>query len=315
MIISASRRTDIPAFYAEWFANRVREGFVCVRNPMNAHQVSRVSLDPALVDCIVFWTKNPAPMLEHLDAFAAYPYYFQATLTGYGRDVEGNLPDKHEVLLPAMKELARRIGPERVVWRYDPILFNEKYTPQYHLRAVREIAEELEGCTEKCVISFVDTYQRNRKSIETLGARDDLPSEREFRAFATELADTVRAHGMACASCAERVNLADCGIEHNCCVDRTLIERILGCPLDVKKDKTQRPECGCVTSIDVGTYNTCPHGCRYCYANFSPESVERSRAAYDPASPLLCDHLREDDVVTDRKVKRLSSGQATLPFA
>ena len=140
MIISASRRTDIPAFYAEWFANRVREGFVCVRNPMNAHQVSRVSLDPALVDCIVFWTKNPAPMLEHLDAFAAYPYYFQATLTGYGRDVEGNLPDKHEVLLPAMKELAHRIGPERVVWRYDPILFNEKYTPQYHLRAVREIA-------------------------------------------------------------------------------------------------------------------------------------------------------------------------------
>lgn len=314
MIISASRRTDIPAFYAEWFANRVREGCVCVRNPMNIHQVSRVSLDPALVDCIVLWTKNPEPMLAHLDAFSAYQYYFQVTLTGYGHDVEANLPDKHKVLLPAFKELSRRIGPERVIWRYDPILFNAKYTPEYHLRAVRSIAEELEGCTEKCVISFVDAYRKNKKSIEALGAHDTLPTEGEFRAFAAELASIVHEHGMVCASCAEKVNLADCGIEHNCCIDRKLIERLLGCPVNVKKDKTQRLECGCVASIDIGAYNTCRHGCRYCYANFSDEAVERNCAAYDPDSPLLCDRLHEDDVVTERKVKRLSDGQTMLSF-
>lgn len=314
MIISASRRTDIPSFYPEWFANRVREGFVCVRNPMNIHQVSRVSLDPALIDCIVFWTKNPAPMLPHLDAFSDYTYYVQATLTGYGHDVEANLPDKHKVLLPAFKELSRRIGSERVIWRYDPILFNAKYTPEYHLRAVRSIAEELEGCTEKCVISFVDTYRKNKKSIEALGAHDTLPTEGEFRAFAAELASIVREHGMACASCAEKVNLADCGIEHNCCIDRKLIERLLGCPVGVKKDKTQRLECGCVASIDIGSYNTCRHGCRYCYANFSPEAVERNCAAYDPSSPLLCDQLRDDDVVTERKMKRLASDQTVLPL-
>lgn len=314
MIISASRRTDIPSFYPEWFANRVREGFVCVRNPMNIHQVSRVSLDPALIDCIVFWTKNPAPMLPYLDAFSDYTYYFQATLTGYGHDVEANLPDKHKVLLPAFKELSRRIGPERVIWRYDPILFNAKYTPEYHLRAVRSIAEELEGCTEKCVISFVDTYRKNKKSIEALDAHDTLPTEGEFRAFAAELASIVREYGMACASCAEKVNLADCGIEHNCCIDRKLIERLLGCPVGVKKDKTQRLECGCVASIDIGSYNTCRHGCRYCYANFSPEAVERNCAAYDPSSPLLCDQLRDDDVVTERKMKRLASDQTVLPL-
>lgn len=313
MIISASRRTDIPSFYPEWFANRVREEFVCVRNPMNIHQVSRVSLDPELIDCIVFWTKNPAPMLPYLDAFSDYTYYFQTTLTGYGRDVEANLLDKHQVLLPAFRELSRRIGPERVIWRYDPILFNEKYTPEYHLRAVRQIAEGLEGYTEKCVISFVDTYRKNKKSIEALDAHDTLPDE-EFRAFAAELASIVHGHGMVCASCAEKVNLADCGIEHNCCIDRKLIERLLGCPVNVKKDKTQRLECGCVASIDIGSYNTCRHGCRYCYANFSPEAVERNCATYDPASPLLCDRLRDDDVITERKMKRLSDGQAALPL-
>ena len=163
MILSASRRTDIPTFYSEWFFNRIKEGFLYVRNPMNAHQISRIDLSPEVVDCIVFWTKNPIPMLPRLPELDAYKYYFQFTLTGYGKDMETNLPDKKGQLIPAFQELAGKIGKKRVIWRYDPIVFTKKYTPDYHIRAFTQIAEALDGCTEKCVISFVDIYAKNRK--------------------------------------------------------------------------------------------------------------------------------------------------------
>lgn len=168
MIVSASRRTDIPTFYSEWFYNRIKEGFLYVRNPMNAHQISRIDLSPDVVDCIVFWTKNPIPMLPRLDELAAYKYYFQFTLTGYGRDMEANLPDKKEKLIPAFKQLAEKIGKKRIIWRYDPIVFTKKYSPEYHIKAFTQIAEALDGCTEKCVISFVDIYAKNKKNMEAV---------------------------------------------------------------------------------------------------------------------------------------------------
>lgn len=312
MIISASRRTDIPTYYSEWFANRVREGYVCTRNPMNAHQISRISLDPKVIDCIVFWTKNPEPMLGRLDAFSDYMYYFQFTLTGYGHDVEGNLPDKHKVLLPTFKRLAAELGPERVIWRYDPIAFTEKYTTAYHLRAFEAIATELEGSTEKSVISFVDTYARNRKRLAAMGS-SEIPSQ-ELHDFAGKLSEIARKHGMVVATCAEKVDLSDVGIVHNSCIDGALISRLLGAELKVGKDPSQRPVCGCVASIDLGSYNTCTNGCTYCYANFSPESIQKNVARYDPTSPILCDEIRPDDVIKERAMKSLIEPQGRLNF-
>lgn len=171
MIISASRRTDIPAFYSEWFLNRIKEGYAIVRNPMNNKPV-RILLSPDIVDCIVFWTKNPIPMIPRLDELKDYCYYFQFTLTGYGRDVEANLPDKKNELIPAFKQLSDKIGPERVIWRYDPILINEKYSMEYHIEAFSYLASSLKGYTEKCVISFVDMYAKNMKAMHDLGVRD-----------------------------------------------------------------------------------------------------------------------------------------------
>jgi Domain of unknown function (DUF1848). len=161
MIISASRRTDIPAFYSEWFLNRIKAGFLIVRNPMNPKQLSRIVLTPDVVDCIVFWTKNPTPMLPKLDELKDYNYYFQFTLTGYGQDIERNLPSKKDVLIPAFLELSEKIGAHRVIWRYDPILINSKYSEEYHVSAFKQIAEALNGHTEKCVFSFVDRYRKN----------------------------------------------------------------------------------------------------------------------------------------------------------
>ena len=168
MIISASRRTDIPACYSRWLLQRMEQGYVLVRHPMRYHQISRVSLSPSIVDGMVFWTKNPTPMLPYLDALGAYPYYFQFTLTAYGQDMETNIPSKNDVVIPAFRRLADKIGPHRLVWRYDPIILTANYTVEYHVHYFREIAKRLAGYTQKCVISFVDFYRNTQAQLSDL---------------------------------------------------------------------------------------------------------------------------------------------------
>ncbi len=305
MILSVSRRTDIPNYYSDWFFNRIKAGFVYVRNPMNAHQVSKIDITPKVVDCIVFWTKNPQPMLDRLDELTSYEYYLQFTLTGYGKDIERNVPHKKEKMLPIFQELSKKIGMKRVIWRYDPIIFTNRYTPEYHLKAFEQIATALRGYTEKCVISFVDVYAKNKKSMELLNSYE--VDKIELLEFSKKIAVIARDNGIAVGSCAERIDLDECGIEHNCCIDKNLIESIIGCKLKVDKDKNQRQECGCMESVEIGTYNTCKNGCKYCYANYSEESVEKSCSQYDSESPILCGTLDERDKITERKVKSLKA--------
>lgn len=310
MILSVSRRTDIPNYYSEWFYNRIKDGYLYVRNPMNAHQVSKIILSPEVIDCIVFWTKNPEPMFSRLDELNAYKYYFQFTLTGFGNDIERNVPPKKEHIIPLFRKLAKKIGMEKVIWRYDPIIFTDKYTPEYHLRAFEQIAAELNGYTAKCVISFVDIYTKNRKNMSAINSYS-LP-EKELAEFAAQIASIAKDNDIKTASCAEAIDLSACGIEHNCCIDRKLVEQMIGCKIQADKDKNQRKECGCVESIEVGTYNTCKNDCAYCYANYSHESVLQNSKLYDVNSPLLCGNITEDDKITERAVKSLKDSQLTL---
>lgn len=310
MILSVSRRTDIPNYYSEWFFNRLKDGFLYVRNPMNFHQISEIKISPDVVDCIVFWTKNPLPMMERLDELEAYNYYFQFTLTGYGNDVERNLPNKKTSVIPIFQELSNKIGKEKVVWRYDPIFFSNRYNAQYHLKAFRSIAEALSGYTEKCVISFLDIYPKNKKNMDNLLSYD--LSDSELREFAKELSNIAKENHIKIGSCAEKVDLDEYGIIHNSCIDKELIEKIIGCKLKINKDKNQRIECGCVESVEVGTYNTCKNGCVYCYANYSAKSVESNFQKYDPLSPLLCGHIEKDDRISTRKVVSLKETQISI---
>lgn len=310
MILSVSRRTDIPNYYAEWFMNRLQEGYLYVRNPMNAHQVSKIPLSKEQIDCIVFWTKNPVGIMSHLEELRAYPFYFQFTITGYGQDMERNIPDKKTVIIPRFQELSREIGKERVIWRYDPILFTKRYSTEYHLRAFRQMAESLCGYTEKCVISFVDIYRKNQSALAEMENR--TLSETTLRDFAKSLHEIAAAYGIRVATCSEQIDLSDCGIAHNCCIDRELIERITGNHFQVGKDPNQRKECGCVESIEVGSYNTCANGCAYCYAAFDDKSVQKSRKCYNPHSPLLCGEIEKDDKITERKLKQIVDTQMRL---
>lgn len=310
MILSVSRRTDIPNYYSEWFYNRIKEGFVYVRNPMNEHQVSKVDVSPAFVDCIVFWTKNPEPMIHRLDELSAYNYYFHFTLTGYGKDIECNIPHKKEKMIPVFQKLSDKIGSKKVIWRYDPVIFTKTYTPEYHLKAFEQIANALNGYTNKCVISFVDLYASNKKSMEALEIYHH--GEPGVVEFARKLSEIAKANGMTIGSCAEKIDLAECGIEHNCCIDQKLIEDLIGCKINAGKDKNQRLECGCVESIDIGTYNTCKNDCKYCYANHSQDSIIKTCCKYDLKSPLLCGMITEEDKISQRKVKSLREEQLSF---
>lgn len=301
MILSVSRRTDIPAFYSEWFLKRIREGFLYVRNPMSEHQVSRINLAPEVVDCIVFWTKNPAPMLGHLEELNRYDYYFQYTLNCYGSEVEPHVPPLGE-RLQSFISLSRIIGKERVIWRYDPVLFSEIYTPEYHLEKFSAIAKALSAYTRKCVFSFVDTYvSKNSKSLLRLKQRELTVEERDH--FLKKLAGIARENGLILSACAENIDLEQYEIEHNSCIDQNLIERIVGTPIDVRPDG-QRPYCRCVKCDDIGAYDTCPHGCVYCYANYRGTVVADKRKQYDVNSPILCGKVNElTDRISVRAVK------------
>lgn len=307
MILSVSRRTDIPNYYSDWFIARIKEGFLYVRNPMNAHQISKIDLSPEVIDCIVFWTKNPANMIEKLEDLQKYMYYFQFTLTGYGKDVEPNLPNKREELIPTFKRLSEKIGKERVIWRYDPILISKRYTINYHLKAFEEIASSLADYTEKVVISFVDLYSKTLRNTRKLDIRQ-ITNE-EMIEVAGEMAQIASKYNLIIETCAEQINLQEAGIQHGSCIDKKLIERLLGCKLTAEKDKSQREECGCFESVEVGAYNTCLNGCKYCYANFNDSKVEDHVKLYNRNSALLCGNISSDDRITERKMKSMKDNQ------
>lgn len=310
MILSVSRRTDIPSYYSDWFLNRIREGFLYVRNPMNPHQISRIPLSPELVDCIIFWTKNPGPMLEWLEELKDYMYYFQFTLTPYGKDIEPNLPDKRDVLIPVFKKLSEKTSRKRVIWRYDPILINDRYTVEYHQKAFQEIAESLAGYTDRVVISFVDLYAKTKRNMRECPLK--LLDEENMKELAAVLARIAAKNKMEIESCGEKIDLSEVGIAHGSCIDRKRIEALTGCSITGERDKNQRPECGCLESVEVGTYHTCGNGCRYCYANFSDERVKSSRSLYRADSSLLCGEVLKGDMITERKVKSLKKMQISL---
>jgi len=305
MIISASRRTDIPAFYGEWLLNRLREGSVLVRNPFNPRQVSRVSLDPGVVDCLVFWTKNPAPLLSRLAEIErlGHPFNFQYTLTACDRSLEQHLPARSE-RIATFRTLAERIGPERVLWRFDPILFTRGQGPDQLLREFATLAGHLRSSTRHCTISFLSLYAKCKRNLSGIALA--MPDEREMRNFVRQLAEIAAENGIRLRACCDAFLQEQCGIEAARCIDDRLLASILGQPVRVAKDKGQRPGCGCVASIDIGAYNTCPHGCRYCYANSSERAVAANRAAHDPCSPLLTGTLTGQETITDRTIGPLS---------
>ncbi len=294
MIINTGQRTDIPAFYADWFANRLKEGYVCVRNPYNPIQVSRYRLDPDVVDVIGFCTKNPEPMFKYMDLLRDYGQYWFVSLTPYGRDIEPNVPDKHH-LIDVFKQLSGIVGPQAVGWRYDPIFTSDRYTMDYHKSAFNQIAQALDGYTRTVVISFIDLYPKVRKNFpeaKAVSREDRLELGKEIIAIAGD-------HGMTVKPCAEGDELAAYGADCSGCMTVRDYEKAIGKKLDVPKKKGARAECACYLSCDIGAYNTCRHLCRYCYANAENQRVIEQSRMHDPQSPFIIGNYQDTDKIHD----------------
>lgn len=250
---------------------RIRQGHCTVFNPFNRHQVSRVSLLPEDVEVIVFWSKNPRPLFVYLDELdqRGYQYYFHFTLNGYPSVLEPQVPER-EASIETFTELAERLGPGRVIWRYDPIILSNITGYEYHQEQFQRIAKSLQGSTRRVMVSIVDPYRKAVTNFKQLAQQEifvkDQFSQPEFNNLMRALANTAKQNGMEIFSCAENIDLRPYGISPGKCIDSQYIKRVFNQAVAAIKDKSQRSACGCVPSKDIGAYDTCLHGCAYCYA-------------------------------------------------
>ncbi|MEG0177640.1 DUF1848 domain-containing protein [Anaerorhabdus sp.] len=292
MILNISGRTDIVAFYTEWLMNRINEGYVDVRNPFYPKSVSRINFCD--VEAIVFCTKNPKPIIKYLNQIKI-PCIFQVTCTPYDKDIELCVEDKKEIV-KSIIELSRLIGKENVILRYDPILINDKYTIDYHERAFERLCSLLAGSVEQVIVSFVDEYKNVNRHMREL--RIKKLSEKEYLDIGVRLVSITNKYGMTIQTCYEKNDLTSVGFIQSACCTKELAYRLTG---RSNFGKWKARDCGCIEMVDIGTYNSCRHYCKYCYANYDEKSVDVNSRDHDVKSSLLIGNLDENDVIKVRK--------------
>ena len=293
MILMVSGRCDIVAFHTKWFMNRYSEGFVDVRNPFNPKLVSRINFDN--VDLIMFCTKNPIPIVPYLKEIDK-PILFHVTLTSYNKDIEPNVPDKKKVI-EAIKKISKIIGNDNVYLRYDPILINDKYTVDYHIKAFDRLCKLLNGYTKHIIISFIDIYKNVKNNSKYLNLKD--MTDDDYKGIGLSFSKSANDNGMSVQTCFEERDLTEFGFVKEDCLSRTLAYKMTG---KIYKEQTIRKEkkCHCVQMVDIGTYNTCRHLCKYCYANYDEKQVNNNIKKHNSNSSLLIGELELGDIIKER---------------
>lgn len=294
MILNVSGRTDIVAFYSEWFLNRYKEGFIDVRNPFNQDLVSRIYFED--VDLIFFCTKNPKPILDNLKIIKK-PILFHVTLTPYKEDIEPNVPNKRD-LIETIKTLSNIIGKENLTIRYDPVFLSDRYNLEYHKKMFERVCTNLEGYTEKILISFIDDYKNVRNNATSLRIKDF--TESDYEEIGHSFSKSAKSHGMIVHTCFEDRDLCEFGFDKGECLSHELAYIMTG---KKYKNWTARKEkkCNCVQMVDIGVYNSCKHFCKYCYANYDEKKVIANCKNHNPTSSLLIGELKETDIIKVRK--------------
>lgn len=294
MILNVSGRTDIIAFYSEWFMKRYEEGFIDVRNPFYPKMISRISFDN--VDAILFCTKNPIPILKDIKKIKK-PILFHVTLTAYKNDIEPNVPPKGEVI-KAVQELSRLIGKDNLVIRYDPVFISDKYSLDYHVKAFDKLCRLLEGYVSKILISFIDDYKNVRKNEKILNFRKF--TENDYKVIGESFSKSAREHGLVVHTCFEDRDLTEYGFVKDECLSVELVYKLTGKIFKEKWKARKERKCNCVAMVDVGEYNSCKHYCKYCYANFDEKKVKENFKLHNPNSSLLIGELEDGDIIKER---------------
>lgn len=294
MILNVSGRTDIVAFYSEWFKNRYQKGFVDVRNPFNASMVSRIYFED--VDAIFFCTKNPIPILKDLSKIKQ-PILFHVTITPYKNDIEPNVPPKGKIIA-AIKQISDILGSENVWIRYDPIFLSDKYTVSYHQKAFDHLCSLVTGYVKGIIVSFLDDYKNVKKNYASLRFRNF--TESDFREIGVSFSKSAKRYGLTIQTCFEDRNLKEYGFQIGDCLSQSLAYQLTG---KTYKRWTARKgkKCNCVELVDIGVYNSCKHLCKYCYANYNESIVDSNICLHDPNSSLLIGHLKKGDIIKQRK--------------
>ena len=299
MIINTGCRTDIPAFYSKWLINRIREGYVLVRNPYNPNQVTRYNLSPDVVDCLAFCTKNPEPMLKYLDEIDKYKQYWFVTITPYGKDIEPNVPNKEKVI-ESFKKLSKHIGVNSIGWRYDPIFIGNNFDVNKHIYYFEKIAKELKNYTHNCTISFLDLYEKVKRNAPEIKP----PNHEEQIQIAKVFSKIGKENNMVIHSCCEKTYLSQYGLKCNGCMSKEIVEKAIGCNLNPPNSrKNLRESCNCLMGNDIGAYNTCGHLCKYCYANANKGFVIENMKKHNDNSPFLIGGYEDGDKITIAKQK------------
>ena len=295
MILNVSGRTDIVAFYTPWFINRIKEGYVDVRNPFNPQLISRISFDD--VDVIMFCTKNPIPILPYLEKIEKKKL-FHITLTPYLKDIEPNLPPKKE-MIEGIKKVSQIVGKEYTYVRYDPIFVNDKYTIDYHIKMFERMCNSLEGYIEHIIISFLDDYKNVRNNIKVLNPK--ILTKDDYKKIGEHFSKVAKSHNMTVQTCFEEENLVEYGFVKADCLSLELAKKLTGKEKFKKWKARSGGNCNCVEMVDIGTYNTCSHFCKYCYANYDEKQVEDNRKKHNKNSSLLIGAIESDDIIKIRK--------------
>ena len=298
MIINTGCRTDIPAFYSKWLMNRIREGYVLVRNPYYKSQVTKYSLSPDVVDCLAFCTKNPEYMLEYLDELDKYKQYWFVTITPYGKDIEPVVPDKEKVI-ESFKKLSKHIGVDSIGWRYDPIFIGNGFDVKKHIKCFEKMAKSLKGYTYNCTISFLDLYEKLKRNAPDIRP----PTKEEQIELALGFSRIGKENNMVIHSCCEKTYLSEYGLQCNGCMSQEIIEKSINCSLNPPKRKNLREDCNCLMGNDIGAYNTCGHLCKYCYANANKGLVIENMKKHNEKSPFLIGGNEDGDKITEAKQK------------
>ena len=301
MILNTGGRTDTVQYYSQWLLNRFKDGFVYSRNPMFPKKITKYILTPDKIDCVIFCSKNYAPILPRLHEITdKFNTYFHYTITAYDKDIEPNVPSIDESINTLLK-LEQIVGSKRIAWRYDPILLTKEYTINRHIKTFEYMAKKLSGHIDRCIFSFVEMY----KKLQTNMPEIILFSEEQKNKIAKEIGYIAKKYNIHIQTCGTNDTYEEYGIHKSGCMTLDILSKANGIRFKKIKHNGMRKGCHCIQARDIGAYNTCPNGCKYCYATKNHDNVKDIVKQHNPKSPLLIWEIKKDDIISDLNQKSL----------